>query len=32
MLATGKINRVGKTVRCFCADIDELRKLLDPNY
>ena len=26
------IERVGKPVRCFCADIDELRKLLDPNY
>lgn len=26
------IEKVGKPVRCFCADTDELRELLDPNY
>ena len=26
------IEKVGKPVRCFCADTDALRELLDPNY
>lgn len=26
------IEKVGKPVRCFCADKDALRELLDPNY
>ena len=26
------IEKVGKPVRCFCADTEALRELLDPNY
>lgn len=26
------IEKIGKPIRCFCADKEALRELLDPNY